>query len=298
MPVRILLSALVVLMSACGSKKNNPQPAPTNPNLPPPIDVTGGGSYLPPGNQPYPPAVAPAAPVQQGQYIDPRVALNGMGRWIQIDGQIFFIPDLSGQNGGWEPYQNGYWSYDQDRDWTWNSSDRWGSVTDHYGVWRNHRTHGWIWAPFDLRLEKRHYQPHCVTWFDEGEYVGWYPYFTGFEAHYRRFGRNQGFVDGYWDGHRSVLALNGNAFGFRLGITLVSRTDITQPNIRRRMIRDRNIILRIAHSSHRQDRIRSGRVGRVPGGDRRRSYEFLQRWAPHQKAPVRGERRRWSKRGS
>ncbi len=290
MPVRILLFAAVLLATACGSKKNNPSPAPTNPNLPPPIDASGGRTnWVPPANQPYRPAVTPAVQDYQGNYLDPRAALNGMGRWVQIDGQAFFVPDFSqsGDHEGWEPYQNGFWSYDEEHDWTWNSSDRWGWVTDHYGVWRHHRVHGWIWAPFAMRLENTHYQPHCVTWFDESEdshYLGWYPYYSGYDAHYRRFGQNHGFDDGFWEGPRSVLSISANAFGFRLGITMVQRTHVTQPNIRRWVERDRNVIIRIARNSHRPDRL--WRVGRYPGGDRRRSLDYIHRWTPHQRAPI------------
>ncbi len=291
MSVRILLCTAVMLATACGSKKNNPSPPPTNPNLPPPIDASGRTPWYPSANQQYRPAVVPAVQDYQGDFLDPRVALNGMGRWVQIDGQAFFIPDFSqsGDHEGWEPYQNGHWSYDEERDWTWNSSDRWGWLTDHYGVWRHHRTHGWIWAPFALRMDKTHYQPHCVTWFDESDeshYLGWYPYFSGFDAHYRRFGQNHGFDDGFWEGHRSVMSLSGNAFGFRIGITMVQRTHVTQPNIRRWVERDRAKIVRIARNAHLPNRIRMGRVGRIPGGDRQRSLDYIHRWTPHQRAPI------------
>lgn len=271
-----ILFMATVFTTACGAKFTSTKgsaPAPAiNPNLPPPVQ------------QGYPTAVSPVVDNYPAPQYDPYTALNGSGRWEVIDGQRFFVPDLSQSRDreGWEPYQNGYWAYDTDRDWTWVSSDRWGSITDHYGIWRHHKFHGWIWMPF----ADNHYEPHCVTWFNEGEYVGWYPYHSAYESAYRRFGAKLNFDDGYWDGYRAVLSLNGSGFGFRIGITMVERAYVTQPNIRARMIRDRSRILNTVRVAHSDDRIRRGLVGRIPGGDHRTSHRFLQDMAPHQIAPV------------
>lgn len=286
-----------VLLTACNAKMDKKgQPNPT----PPPIEqqryYPPSGAYVPPGQQhnipvqpiaadPYAaPAVAPVVSNYPHADFTPHAALDGLGEWIVIDGQRFWVPNLSQvqDREGWTPYQQGFWSYDQDRDWTWNSQEPWGAITDHYGLWRHHRNRGWIWMAFP----DNRYEPHCVTWFDEGQHVGWYPYMAGYEAHYRRFNHSHGFDDGFWDGHRAVFSLRTNVFGFRLGITMVERAHITERNIRRRMIRDHGLIVRIAQQGHSDFHFRSGRVGRIPGGDRRRSHDFLQSWAPHLRAPT------------
>ncbi len=282
---RLTIVSIAMTMAACNAKmgkKGGTQPNP----LPPPIEQQQ--SYYPPGYVTTPGSNVPVAPIV-GHYptnqFDPHVALNGLGEWIVIDGQRFWVPNL-GQvqdREGWSPYQQGFWSYDQDRDWTWNSEEPWGAITDHYGVWRHHRNRGWIWMAFP----DNRYEPHCVTWFDEGEYFGWYPYLPGFDAHYRRFNQSHGFDDGFWNGHQAVLALNGSGFSFRIGITMVPRVEITQRNIRRYMVRDPHRIAQIARAAHSDRHFRSGRVGRIPGGDRRGSHDYVQRWAHHRPpAPI------------
>ncbi len=134
----------------------------------------------------------PAANDEHSQF-DAVIALKGMGVWISIGSERFFKPQNTDRD--WQPYQHGYWTFDADLGWTWVSYDQWGSVTEHYGVWRHHKTHGWIWLAF----EDRRYRPHAVTWFDDGDYVGWYPYDSAYTAGYQRVSAD-GFDNGYWEG--------------------------------------------------------------------------------------------------
>jgi len=260
--LKLVLIILSLLVAACG-KSNSSRPAASTPNS---------------GNHNGP------AAAYQGSQFDPHSALNGMGQWVTIGDQSYFVPnnsqiaDTDGED--WAPYQRGYWSYDQEQSWTWVSYEPWGWVTDHYGIWRHHQTHGWIWLPF----HDRRYVPHTVTWFDEGDYVGWYPYYSDYAQGYRH-GQSYGFNDGYWDGFKTVLRINTPGFSFRMGLTLVNRRHVTHANIRRVVVRDRSLVFSLAYRAHQEDRIRLGRVGRYPGGHRERSYDFLQRFAS-ERAPI------------
>lgn len=190
------------------------------------------------------------------------------GDWLEIGGERFWRPDLSNFDGedDWQPYQHGCWSYDSDEGWTWVSYERWGSITDHYGVWRHHQRYGWIWLPF----KDRRYRPATVTWFDEGDYVGWYPYFNDYADGYRLNNRH-GFDDGYWNGFSASV----NGGNFRLGFTLMNRGDVTGNDVYERRVRDRDFIRRLAARAHSDDSIRRRRVGIFPGGTRENAFSFL-----------------------
>jgi hypothetical protein len=211
-------------------------------------------------------------------YVNPQVELQGMGTWQNIGGQNYFIPANNDPN--WAPYQNGSWSYDEDQGWSWNSNDRWGNITDHYGIWRHHNQYGWIW----LQFTDMHYAPHTVTWFDNGNYIGWYPYCAELAPVYRLYGSSYGFNDGYWDVQRTVLAVNTPGFSFHLGFTMVDRSEATAPNLFSFLVHDRTLIRENAWEAHQGDNFR--RVGRFPGGDREHSFDFVQRSAPNFQAPV------------
>jgi hypothetical protein len=263
----VFLSVISLLLAtACGSKfskKGSPPAATTNQN-----------------NHQAPPPIAPAAQNYNGNQLDPNTALNGQGQWVTVGDQRFFQPDRSRMQdpNDWQPYQDGRWSYDNQRGWTWVSAEPWGWLTDHYGVWRHHQRHGWIWMPFhDMQ-----YQPHTVSWFDDGNYIGWYPYYPEYTRAYA-FTDRHGFNDGYWQGRQSVLSVALSGAGFHIGFTLVNRSDATYTNIRGRMIRDRAIILNVARNSHTGDRLR--RVGRHPGGHMHSSHDFVQRFSNH-RAPI------------
>lgn len=191
-----------------------------------------------------------------------------MGEWVFIGHERFFRPYVIGS--GWQPYQNGYWSYDIDFGWTWVSYDPWGFVTDHYGVWRHHGLHGWIWLPFPVG--HRHYRPHCVTWFDDdshGDYVGWYPYYADYPGGYRH-GYDDGFNDGFWMGFQAAQQIPKGP-SFFLGITVVKRVDVTVVNVFEHRVRE-DFAINIAVNAHNRKRVR----GDIPGGNREKAYGFLQ----------------------
>lgn len=223
-----------------------------------------------------PPAIADGAVSFNG---DPYQALNqDLGRWEEVDGERYFVPDLSLVENAddWEPYQDGSWTYDEDEDrgMTWVSNEPWGWMTEHYGVWRNHVQLGWIWLPFNSRLESSHYQPHCVTWFDDGDYIGWYPYYEPYKNRYRR---SSHFRDNYWDGPQAIASLNisSGGFGLHFGVTVINRSDIGYRNIRLKR-QARSLGYSVAHRAH---RYHHSRIGRVPGGIRNNHFEFVNRFA-------------------
>ena len=200
---------------------------------------------------------------------DPYAALDDdMGVWMDIDGERFFRPDLSafdGEDDEWQPYQRGSWTYDRSAGWTWNSNDRWGRVTDHYGIWRHHRSYGWVWLPF----KDRQYRPHTVTWFDDGDYVGWVPYCRDFADGYR-FNQRQGFDDGYWGGINGLFAQGTN---FRLGITLMNRNLVSGSDVFANRVRSRDFTRDFAFRAFRE---RPASFSAFPGGrDRDFSFRFL-----------------------
>lgn len=100
---------------------------------------------------------------------DPNIAVDGQGRWIIIDGVRYWshYTYVVDQNDEWTPYQNGYWSWSEGYGYTWVSYDPWGWATEHYGVWRHHGVYDWMWLPFD----DHHYEPSCVTFFDNGSFI-------------------------------------------------------------------------------------------------------------------------------
>jgi len=211
----------------------------------------------------------PTANDEHSQF-DAAVALNGMGVWISIGGDRFFKPDFQRADRDWQPYQHGYWTFDADLGWTWVSYDQWGSVTEHYGVWRHHKTHGWIWLAF----EDRRYRPHAVTWFDDGDYVGWYPYDSDYTAGYQR-GHADGFDDGYWEGYRAASRANTADFSFHLGFTVVRRADVTVDNVWNHRVDQRYVNAIVARGCS-DERVRAQRVGFYPGGNREIAFEFIQ----------------------
>ncbi len=149
---------------------------------------SSGGNYYGNGYQP----VSHASEYNYDS-LDPYYALQGMGRWMQMrDGRRYWVPYTDDSN--WAPYQRGQWVW-ADGELTWRSYDRWGWLTDHYGVWRYHRELRWVWVPFS----NKKYRPHTVTWIYSDNHIGWYPYYDQFEDGYR-LGYADGFIDGYYEG--------------------------------------------------------------------------------------------------
>lgn len=160
-----------------------------------------------------------------GQRLDPNIALAHMGHWITLAGVRYFAPHtyLTAAEAEWLPYQHGYWAWVPATGWTWVSYDPWGFVTDHYGFWRHHPSFGWIWQPFaDL-----HYEPHCVTWINDGDSIGWFPFLRNRPELYIR----AGFDDGFWTGLPLVAEYGRPGFVYRPGFVVVHRQDVTNVNI-------------------------------------------------------------------
>ena len=151
-----------------------------------------------------------------------------MGHWVVVGGVSYFVPQtyITGTEPEWMPYQHGYWAWVSATGWTWISYDPWGWVTEHYGIWRHHRIFGWIWMPF----KDRHYVPHCVSWFNAGDYLGWYPYCNTTSALYLQF-RRVGFDDGFWAGPRLITFYGRPNFLYRPGFVIVHKQDVTAVNI-------------------------------------------------------------------
>lgn len=158
-----------------------------------------------------------------GGTLNPNVALRGMGRWVTIDGTRFFspYPYITDEYETWAPYQVGYWE-ETDYGRTWFGLDPWSWITDHYGVWRHYKDIGWLWLPFN----DMHYEPHCVTFVQAGDYVAWFPFYRDYPAAYR-MGLSFGFDDGYWYGYKIGLNVERYSFGF----TIVSVNEIASRNI-------------------------------------------------------------------
>ncbi len=252
-----------------GEPDQTPDPvAQSHPHKPPPI-IKYNGSHDQGDRDQW----NQDTPNDDSANFDAVVGLKGMGLWITIGNQRFFKPHFvhAAEERDWQPYQHGYWSYDTDFGWTWVSYDQWGSVTDHYGVWRHHKKHGWIWLAF----ADRRYRPHCVSWFDDGDYVGWYPYFNEYSAGYQR-GYADGFDDGYWEGYQAASKVNQSGFSFNLGFTVVNRADVTVANVYTRRVRRQEDIYRVAARGCSDERIRMHHVGYWPGGTRESAFGFIQ----------------------
>lgn len=94
-------------------------------------------------------------------------SLAPYGRWYEVDefGWVWTPYDIA---YGWRPYTNGYWVF-TDYGWTWVSNFSWGWAPFHYGRWRHHARHGWIWIP------GRVWAPAWVVWRQSPGWLGWGP---------------------------------------------------------------------------------------------------------------------------
>jgi len=131
-------------------------------------------------------------------------SLGRFGQWVTFgDGSQVFVPDTTSD---WVPYQNGYW-YMSSYGWTWQSYDGFGDITDHYGSWRHHNRYGWVWVPFTG--EDYYWHAAVVTFYtgDNDGYIGWSPYYSGFQSEHR-YGAENGFDDGYWEGYEDAIRHN------------------------------------------------------------------------------------------
>lgn len=95
--------------------------------------------------------------------------LQDDGDWIESDeyGYIWH-PAIAKRDSRWKPYADGHW-VETDRGWTWESNERFGWATYHYGRWVSLEDTGWCWVPGD------EWAPAWVSWRTSDRYVGWAP---------------------------------------------------------------------------------------------------------------------------
>jgi probable HAF family extracellular repeat protein len=88
------------------------------------------------------------------------------GSWVEAGNYGYcFRPRVSAD---WRPYRDGHWVW-TDRGWYWNSNERFGWATYHYGRWANVDGTGWCWLPGNQ------WAPAWVSWRQGNEHVGWAP---------------------------------------------------------------------------------------------------------------------------
>jgi probable HAF family extracellular repeat protein len=88
------------------------------------------------------------------------------GNWVEAGNYGYcFRPRVSRD---WRPYQDGHWVW-TDRGWYWDSNERFGWATYHYGRWADISGTGWCWVPGNQ------WAPAWVSWRQSDEDVGWAP---------------------------------------------------------------------------------------------------------------------------
>src|SRR6202162_4614144 len=88
------------------------------------------------------------------------------GNWVDAgDYGYCFRPRVSGD---WRPYRDGHWVW-TDHGWYWDSNERFGWATYHYGRWARFGGTGWCWVPGGQ------WAPAWVSWREGGDQVGWAP---------------------------------------------------------------------------------------------------------------------------
>jgi probable HAF family extracellular repeat protein len=88
------------------------------------------------------------------------------GNWVEAGNYGYcFRPRVTET---WRPYRDGHWVW-TDRGWYWDSNERFGWATYHYGRWVNIRGTGWCWVPGNQ------WAPAWVSWRESNENVGWAP---------------------------------------------------------------------------------------------------------------------------
>ena len=92
--------------------------------------------------------------------------LNGQGEWVYVDNNYYWRPTVV---VNYVPYRSGYWSYVPSQGQVWIGDYSFSYVTSHYGRWRHHHRHGWIW--------RYHYgySPAWVSTVRYGDYYVWSP---------------------------------------------------------------------------------------------------------------------------
>jgi probable HAF family extracellular repeat protein len=88
------------------------------------------------------------------------------GNWVEAGNYGYCFRPRVSEN--WRPYGDGHWVW-TDRGWYWNSNEKFGWATYHYGRWVNLDGTGWCWVPGNQ------WAPAWVSWRESDERVGWAP---------------------------------------------------------------------------------------------------------------------------
>lgn len=98
-------------------------------------------------------------------YFYDHLAVYGDWHWTDPYGWVWAPWDVGPD---WRPYTLGHWVYSV-HGWTWVSDWTWGWAPFHYGRWRRHAAHRWVWIPGTV------WAPAWVTWRRGEGVVGWAP---------------------------------------------------------------------------------------------------------------------------
>ncbi|XXX80050.1 DUF6600 domain-containing protein [Sorangium sp. So ce134] len=176
--------------------------------------------------------------------------LASYGTWIDDPsyGRVW-VPSAVVVGPGFAPYQTaGHWELTEDGEWMWVSDYAWGHIPFHYGRWVWISAHGWSWIP------GRVYAPAWVVWRvgDHG-YIGWAPMPPTY----------------YWSGGVAVSLWTVPPAAY----VFCPTTHVFHHHVHRHVVRDREVVRRIATHSHpyrpaRPTVSRTGRDDARPDGRR------------------------------
>jgi hypothetical protein len=110
------------------------------------------------------PVSAAAPATAAGLFFD---ELLPLGNWVdyQTYGPVWYP---TGVNQDWRPYVNGRWS-PSPRGWVFETREKWGWATYHFGNWLLTQEMGWVWVPGNT------WYPSTASWRQSKEFVGWAP---------------------------------------------------------------------------------------------------------------------------
>ncbi len=151
-------------------------------------------------------------------------ALAPDGAWLEVDRYGYVWQPYEGQDIAWRPYTNGSWIW-TNYGWTWDSHEKFGWATYHYGRWARLKHLGWVWVPGS------EWAPAWVAWRHNDNFVGWAPLPP---SAYSNVGFNSG-VDSYYDigpGNYSFIAVQnfgdptylGSLLGVDRNLVIINNT--------------------------------------------------------------------------
>ncbi|MDC0683624.1 DUF6600 domain-containing protein [Sorangium atrum] len=175
--------------------------------------------------------------------------LAAYGTWVDDPSYgTVWVPSAVVVGADFAPYQTaGHWALTDDGEWLWVSDYTWGHIPFHYGRWVWISSHGWAWIP------GRTYAPAWVVWrVGDAGYVGWAPMPPTYTW-------SSGVAVSLW-------TVPPAAYVF------CPTTHVFHRHVHTHVIRDREVVRRIAAHSHtyrpaRPTASRPGRADIRPGGD-------------------------------